>query len=250
MYRFLQAATLALLAVAARAQVTETPDTVAPGHFLLEMDAISVTVDHEPGQKYTAFGAATTFLTTGLTADLDLQVGAEFFIRQKYEAGSFTERRTGIGDLYVRTKWCFYHSPDTYTAVALLPYVKIPTNTGGVGNNAVEGGLIVPVSAELVGGFQFAAMGQLDFQRNENNDGYDTHWFASAEVTRQILNLIAVYGEATVGKSTGGRPWEGTMGGGATVHLSKVAWWDFAIYRGISRGAADWNHVIRYNYAF
>ena len=96
MYRFLQVAVVFLLAGVARAQITETPVTVQPGHFLLEMDAISVTVDHEPGQKYTAFGVATTFLTTGLTSRLDLQVGAEFFINQKYESGSFTERRTGM----------------------------------------------------------------------------------------------------------------------------------------------------------
>ncbi len=250
MYRFLQTAGLLLLGVAARAQITETPVTVQPGHFLLEMDAISVTVDHEPGAKYTAFGVANTFLTTGVTSRLDVQVGAEFFINQKYESGSFTERRTGVGDLYFRTKWRFYDSPDSYLAVALLPYVKIPTNSSGVGNKSVEGGLIVPIGAELIGGFQFAAMGQMDFQRNENNDGYDTHLFASAEVTRQILNFIHIYGEATVGKSTGGRPWEGTMGGGVTVHVSKVAWWDFAIYRGISKGASDWNQVIRYNYGF
>ena len=125
MYRFLQATALLLLAAAARAQITETPVTVQPGHFLLEMDAISVTVDHEPGQKYTAFGVANTFLTTGLTHRLDLQLGAQFFINQKYESGSFTERRTGVGDLYIRTKYRFYESPTSYTAVALLPYVKI-----------------------------------------------------------------------------------------------------------------------------
>jgi hypothetical protein len=251
MYRFLRTVGFfGLVAVGARAQITETPVTVQPGHFLLEMDAVSVAVDHEPGAKYTAFGTATTFLTTGLTSRLDLQLGARLFINQKYESGSFTERRTGVGDLYVRTKWRVYDSPDSYSAVALLPYVKIPTNSNGLGHKAVEGGLIVPVGAELIGGFNFAAMGQLDFQRNAQDTGYDSHWFASAEVTRNILNLIAIYGEATAGKATGGRPWEGTMGAGVTVHVSALAWWDFAIYRGISNGASDWNHVVRFNYGF
>ncbi len=240
----------ALSATALQAQITERTITVKPGRFLLEMDAVSLTIDKEPGRNYTAFGAATTFLTTGLTANWDLQVGAEFFISQKYEAGSFTDRQTGFGDFYVRTKWRFYESTDSYTSVALLPYVKIPTNSGGVGNDAIEGGLIVPVSVELLGGFDLSAMAQLDLQRNDNDDGYDSHWFASAQVTRKVLNLIALYGEVTVGKSSGGQPWEGMMGAGATVRVSRFAWWDFAVYRGISSGADDWTHVARFNYGF
>ncbi|HRG55387.1 MAG TPA: hypothetical protein PLG56_05060, partial [Lacunisphaera sp.] len=57
------------------AQITESPVTVQPGRFLLEVDALSLTIDREPGLKYTAFGAASTFLTTGVTSRLDVQVG-------------------------------------------------------------------------------------------------------------------------------------------------------------------------------
>ena len=65
---------------------------------------------------------------------------------------------------------------------------------------------------------------------------------ASAYLSRHILKAIGVYGEAVVAKSTGGEPWEGTVGFGATLKISEHAWWDFAVYKGISRGAADWNH--------
>lgn len=237
-------------AVSGRGQFTETPTTVAPGRFLLEVDALSLSIDREPGLKYTAFGAATTFLTTGLTASWDLQVGAEFFINQKFDAAGLTERQSGMGDLYVRTKWRFYESESTYTSIAVMPYVKIPTNTGGVGNDAVEGGIIVPLQSELVGGFQFAAMAELDLVRNDNDDGYDTYWFASASVSRQVLKVIGIYGEASAAKSTSGAPWEGTMGAGATLAVNEHAWWDYGIYRGISGGASDWTHVLRFNWGF
>lgn len=95
MYKILHAVALLALAAAARGQVTETPVTVQPGHFLLEVDALSLTIDREPGLKYTAFGAASTFLTTGLTSRLDLQVGAEFYLSQKFDAAGFTERPSG-----------------------------------------------------------------------------------------------------------------------------------------------------------
>jgi hypothetical protein len=137
MYKFLHAVALLALAAGARGQVTESPVTVQPGHFLLEVDALSLTIDREPGLKYTAFGAASTFLTTGLTSRLDLQVGAEFYLSQKFDAAGFTERQSGVGDVYIRAKYRFYESEDSYTAVAVLPYVKLPTNSGGVGNDAV-----------------------------------------------------------------------------------------------------------------
>lgn len=253
MYRFLQAgAWLALFAFAgiARGQITESPVTVQPGHFLLEMDALSFTVNREPGLKYTAIGAATTFLTTGLTSRLDLQLGAEFYLHQKFDAGGLTERQSGVGDVYVRTKYRFYESNDTYTSVAVMPYVKIPTNSGGVGNDSVEGGVILPCRTELLGGFQFEAMAELDLLRNDADDGYDTRLFGSAAITRKFFDRLGVYGEAVAAKSSGGRPWEGTLGAGATLTVSKFAWWDFAIYRGISDAAADWTHVLRFNYGF
>jgi hypothetical protein len=253
MYRILQRGLVlaaAGLALVASGQITETPVTVQPGHFLLEMDALSFKVDRQPGLKYTAFGAATTFLTTGITSRLDLQLGAEFYVSQKFDAAGLIDRQSGVGDVYIRAKYRFYESNDTYTAVAVMPYVKLPTNSGGVGNDSVEGGIIVPFHTELIGGFVFGAMGELDFLRNDANNGYDTYWYGSASLTGHFFKFLGLYGEAVAAKSSGGKPWEGTLGAGATLRVSKYAWWDFAIYRGISDGAADWTQVLRFNYGF
>ncbi|MFZ5494773.1 MAG: transporter [Verrucomicrobiota bacterium] len=233
-----------------RAQLTEWPATVEPGRFLLEMDALSLTLDKDAGDKYTAFGAASTFLTTGLAHNWDIQVGAELFISQKYEAGGFSERNSGVGDVYVRTKYRFYENPETGTAVAILPYVKFPTNSGGVGNDATEGGVIVPWTTQLAGGFEVYAMAELDFLRNDADDGYDTYWYFSGTLRRDLTSAIGVYGELALGKSSGDSTTEGLMGVGVTLSVSDRTWWDFALYKGISRGAADWNQVVRFNFGF
>ena len=73
------------------------------------------------------------------------EIDGELKDRMQQAVTRLIDRQSGVGDMYVRTKWRFYESTDTYTSIALLPYVKFPTNTGGVGNDAVEGGLIVPV---------------------------------------------------------------------------------------------------------
>ncbi len=253
MYQFLQRGWLlgcAWWATVATAQITETPVTVQPGHFLLEVDALSFSIDREPGLKYTAFGAATTFLTTGVTSRLDVQLGAELYLSQKFDAAGLIERQSGVGDVYVRAKYRFFESNDTYTAVAVIPFVKIPTNTGGVGNDSVEGGVIVPFQTQLLGGFDFAAMAEVDFLRNDADDGYDLQLYSSASLHRELLRGLGLYGEAVVAKTSGGAPWAGSIGAGVTLAVSKFAWWDFAVYRGISDRAADWTHVLRFNYGF
>jgi len=234
--------------VTLRAQVTEVPQTVAPGHFLLKMDLLSLTLDHDAGQDYRALGVGRTLVTTGLTANLDLQLGAEVFVAQKIESGSLTDRRSGIGDVYARVKWKFFD--EAGTAVALLPYIKVPTNTGGVGNNAVEGGLIVPWSTHLPTGFEVAAQAEVDFRRNPADNGYDTFLSASAFAKQQLIGGLGLYGEATLGKSSGGEPFVSTLGVGATLSVTSHLWWDYAIYKGVSQGAADWNHVLRFNFSF
>jgi hypothetical protein len=246
------AATAAVFAFSAplAAQYTEWPHTVEPGKFLMEMDALSLIVDREDGNKFTALGAASTFITTGVTENWDIQLGAEFFISQKFDVGGFTDRNTGIGDVYVRTKWRFWNDPTTHTAVALLPFVKIPTNSGGVGNDSIEGGVIVPAEWLIWGGFNLYAMAEVDFIRNADDNGYDTFWYVSAALNRTITSAVNLYAELDAGKSSGGQPWQGSVGGGVTLAVGKLVSWDFAVYRGISRGAPDWNPVVRVNVAF
>ena len=243
-------AVLALSSLIGRAQITESPETIKPGHFLVKMDALSVAsnIHDSAGGTYSAIAVAKTFIATGLTDSLDVQVGAQVFLSQKVEQGTFTERKSGFGDLYVRTKWTFWRSADT--AVAVMPYVRLPTNTGQVGKTGLQGGVIVPWATYLPGGGEFRVMGQLDFLRNAADNGYDSFWSATAALDQPLTGLLKLYGEVTVGKSSGGAPWAGTLGGGVQLHLSSLYWWDFAVYRGLSRGAPGWNPVVRLNWGF
>lgn len=248
--RSLLAGMAVVVAGSLNGQITEVPETVAPGRFLVEMDALSLTFDKEGGGKYSAVGAGSVFLSAGLTSNWDVQVGAELFISQRFESGGFTDRSSGVGDLYVRTKYRFYENAETGTAAALIPFVKIPTNSGGVGNDAVEGGFILPWTTQMPGGFSLNAMAELDFLRNDNDDGYDTYWYGSASLSRPFTRFLGIYGELAFGKSSGASATEGIMGAGVTLTVSEHAWWDFAVYKGISSGAADWNQIIRFNIGF
>lgn len=235
--------------VALPAQMTEVPATVAPGSFLLETDALSLVVDREGREKYSALAVGNVLLTTGITRNWDVQVGAQLFIRQRYEDGSFDERTSGVGDVYVRTKWRFLEND--FVSMAILPYAKIPTNSGGVGNKHVEGGLALPWETYLFGGFlTLNSMIDLSVVRNAADDGYEGYLFASSAATKQLTKFLALYAELNASRAPSSAPWQATLGVGAYVTVSDALSWDVALYRGLNRNAPDWNPVIRLNYGF
>ncbi len=73
-------------------------------------------------------------------------------------ATSTCTRKTGLaipsrsraqGDLTARLKINLWGDDGGTTAFGLLPYLKFPTSTDSLGNNAVEGGLILPFAVNL-----------------------------------------------------------------------------------------------------
>jgi hypothetical protein len=241
---------LAVVSFPLGAQVTESPQTAQPGKFLVEMDAISLKWDREGTEKFNGIGLATTIVSAGLTRDVDIQVGFQFFVRSTYENGGFRDTRSGLGDLTFRTKWTFWRNEDK-AAVAVIPYVKIPSNTGDVGNGSVEGGFIVPWSTTLPGGIVTGAMFQWDVLRNPSDSGYDSKWFASAYAHRNFVGLIGFYGETTVVlSSASASSFAGTLGGGVTVTVSDNFLWDYGIHRGLGSRGTDWTHTVRLTWGF
>ncbi|HLP25934.1 MAG TPA: transporter [Acidobacteriota bacterium] len=233
----------------AAAQLTDVPLTVAPGRFLLEADVVSFAFDREEGEKYSAFAVGSVLVTTGLTERLDLQAGVDMFVSEKYEsAAGFSDRHSGVGHFYLRTKWRFYETETSSAAV--IPYAKIPNKGASVGNRSVEGGVIVPFETKLPGALLFNTQMGVELLRNANDDGYDTNWSGTAVLTRDLTRRISLYGEAILNRSTGGGGTIGTIGAGLYFTVSESLAWDLAVYRGISRAATDWNPVVRCNLSF
>lgn len=232
------------------AQVTESPYTIEPGKLRIEMDGLRLSFDRaDPaGNKHEAVGVAETIFSVGLTQTIDLQVGANLFLHESFELGGQRSSRSGIGDVSFRTKWTFWRD-DQRGAAAVIPYVKIPTNSGGVGNDAVEGGLIFPFELKLAAGITAGAMFQWDVTRNDADDGYDSRWLLSSVVQRQLTESIAFYGEAIVeAASTGLSHWAGQVGVGSVWSLTKSLQADVEVLRGLGRRATDWTYVARLNW--
>ena len=134
-----------------RAQVTETPETVEPGSFFLRMDAVTVGVNRDKAEpaRYTALGLASSILSIGMTRNVDVQIGAQFFVPRPSSLARARDSRSGWGDTALRAKWRFWSDAAQGASAAVIPYVKLPSKTTGVGNNHLEGGFIVPWAMQL-----------------------------------------------------------------------------------------------------
>lgn len=250
--RLLSFALVSLFAgsVSGLAQVTESPHTVAPGRILFEMDGIRLSFDRADaaGNTYSATAVASTIVSTGLTDTVDLQAGVDLFVRQKVEFRGLSDRDSGLGDLLFRVKWTFWKDDRRGMAMAVIPYVRIPSRTGGIAQAEKGWGLIVPAEFDLGGGAILGAMFQSDHVRDPNG-GYDATWTLSAYASRPITKRIGVYAESALTlPSSGFSDWEGTFGVGATYQLFEHLWFDYQIDRGLNRRASEWTHTLRVNW--
>lgn len=244
---------LLALALAGRlpAQVTETPQTIEPGKVLVRMDAISLGIkpDSSEPNAYRALAVGSTVVSAGLTDSLDLEVGAQLFLRDTLQLQHSNRTQDGIGDVTFRSKWTFWRDPAQSQAAAVIPYVKIPTNSNGVGNNFTEGGIIVPWARKFGLGSSAGAMLEWDVARNAANTRYDSRWYTSGFLQWDLFGKLGAYAESTLSVSTAGTSsFSGTVNGGATLSISKNFQWDYEIGRVLGASASAWVQTLRFRW--
>jgi hypothetical protein len=249
---FLGALLLALaFAPLLRSQVTETTQTIEPGGILLRVDAISLGInpDTSAPNQYKALALGTTILSAGLSNTVDLEFGTQFFLRDTFSQSGTDQTESGIGDVMIRPKWTFWRDPSSGQAAAIIPFVTLPTNSKAVGNDSVEGGVILPWSMDIAAGTKAAAMFEWDELRNVANTRYDTRWYGSAYLKWQLGTTLSAYAETTLSDSTAGSStFAGTVGGGATLAVSHAFEWDLEVSKVLGPGRNAWTEVLRFRW--
>jgi hypothetical protein len=234
-------------------QVTETPQTMAPGDFLLRVDALSLGLnpDSPAPNEYRALGVGWALLSGGVSKSLDFEFGTQFFVQDTYDQGQGSNQtHSGIGDFTFRTKWTFWRDSTLDQAAALIPYVNLPTHSSVTGTNGhAEGGLILPWAMQVGPGLHAGAMAEVDELRNAANTRYDTRLYASGVFQFDILGKLSGYGEATLATSTAGSTSSyGTLNAGATLSMSSNFQWDYEIGCVLGPSASAWVQTLRFRW--
>lgn len=182
-----------------RPDKTESPYTVDAGRFQIETDLFAYTVDRESGITSRTYDILPFNVKIGLAHDTDLQVVYGAFGIERVSGGAPSER--GFGDVTLRLKHNLWGNDGGRTAFALMPFVKLPTNTMSSLNDAVEGGLIVPLAIDLGDGIGLGLMTEVDILKNATG-GYDPSFVNSAILSFALTDRLGAYVEAFVEHST------------------------------------------------
>ena len=132
-----------------RPDQTESPYTVDAGHVQVEMDFVNFTYDRHSsdGTRTEVWNVAPVNLKFGLLNNVDLQLVLDNYVEVRTrEAGGETRRDSGYGDITARLKINLWGNDGGTTALALMPYVKLPLDETGIRNGETEGGVIFPLA--------------------------------------------------------------------------------------------------------
>ena len=159
--------------------------TVDAGHAQLELGLFDDSFQHRSGVTTDTDNVGSLLAKWGVNDRMDVEAGMALYQTLRVHDASGTTNLGGIGDLFLHAK--YNPLDDGAFALVLDPFVKLSTATGGLGNGAVEGGLVLPMSYDLGNSWSLAMTPELDIQLNASGSG--TH-----------ANLVDVVG---LGKSFG-----------------------------------------------
>ena len=260
-----------------RPSKTDSPITVDAGRFQLEADFANFTYD-----RYNALGTNTrvetllvapTFLKVGLFQNTDFQVLVPTYENIRTDArdvvtitplpstgpgatgvGSTTTRTRqvttvdGYGDMLFRLKINLIGNEGGNFSLAVIPFVKAPTASSGVGNGRVEGGINFPINYSLPAGFTLFAQTRYDFLYDGDNDGYHTLFSNSIGAFRAVPGILggklSAYGEfasAVSSRESDTDPLVLTADTGLIFQLTSNIAIDVNGFFGLTRGAPDYN---------
>jgi len=168
-----------------------SPCTLAAGHAQVELGLFDESFQRRSGVTTDTGNAASLLAKWGVSERMDVEAGMALYQFQRVHDASGSQTMGGIGDLFLHAKLNpLTSAPENESsafALVLDPFLKLPTASGGLGNGAVEGGLVLPMSYDLGNSWSLAMTPEADIQHNAFGGG--TH-----------ANLVNVVG---LGKSFG-----------------------------------------------
>jgi len=237
-----------------RPRFTQRPYTVDPGGFQLELGFLDITSDDD----FDTLKFLPLLLKIGLTESMDFEIGFEPYVDFDPDPGDDDD---GIGDTTLRLKINLWRNDAAAAAVsgagggagggggkglmdgdalALIPFIRLPTGSGDIGAQEVEGGVLVPWSAPLNETIDLGVMFGVDFVHDEADDSYDTELISSGALDFELQEDLSVYTELIgVFTTDAGHDHRALLGGGVMFALNPGAVLDAGVAIGLNDEAED-----------
>ena len=131
----------------------------------------------------------------GLTNNVDLEVNVPFAGVHTFDSGS-ASTLWGIGDTFVRSKINLRETMAVILLAAVIPYVKAPSAPLGIGNGAVEGGLIGPLAVKFAQQLLVLLLvPEIDVLKNSADNGRHGNYVFDVNLSREVIKNVTAYVE-------------------------------------------------------
>jgi hypothetical protein len=229
-----------------RPDKTESPITVDAGHFQLEMDFANYTFDSTKHETTKAWAVAPANLKVGILNNVDLQVIVETYNTQttKDRDTGGKQRVSGFGDVTLRCKTNFWGNDGGFSAFGMMPFVKLPTAADGIGNGAVEGGVILPFLLRLPADWGIGTHLVIGQIRNVARGGYHQEAIQTVTVGHDIgkwSGYLELFSHVSNEPHAG---WAATFDCGASYRLTRDVQLDAGVNIGLTSAADDVNPFV------
>jgi hypothetical protein len=178
---------------------SNVPYTVPAGHFQYEGNLLGYSYNDTSVADTTtrSWLVANPTFKLGLLDNVDFEVSISAFnsVQSTTRSTGATSGATGIGNTVTRAKINLFGNDGGPAALAVIPYVQWPTAPQGIGNQFVQGGVIAPLALSLPYGFTTILMGELDYFKNPNDNGYYVNIPALINIGRSVLPGVTTYAE-------------------------------------------------------
>jgi hypothetical protein len=222
-----------------RPDKTESAYTVDAGHFQHETDIISYTFDREGGVTNESYLLGVPNLKVGLTNSTDLQIIPETYVYQRSRTPR--SKSSGFGDTVVRLKHNLFGNDEGEMALSVMPYIKLPTARGELGNGKVEGGLIVPWGLDFTESIGIGTTTTFDNVRDSDNEGNHFEFSQSGTLGADLTDKIGAYIELWTSLSARERGPLVTFDAGFTYALCEDTQLDIGLNTGLTDQTDDLN---------
>ncbi len=212
-----------------RPDATESPYTLDAGHFQFETDIFKKDISSANGIKTIVNSINGFNLKFGLTNSLDIQFISAFFVNTRVIDESTSETKTFFNNNQIRIKQNIRGNDKGKTALALLPFVNIPTRT----DEKLTGGLIVPFSISFANDWSLGTQLEVDIERNQSGNGAHFNPLVSATVSHPLIRNFDMFLEGVITRETELNQDEYFIDSGLVYELGKRINLDTGIYYGI-----------------
>lgn len=210
--------------------------TLDAGHYQVEGDFINYYYNSSTPSTYDRDEYAwEPRITVGLLNNLDFYVRPSFEIREHYDRNSSSE----FGHITTGVKLNLLGDDSGMFAVAVKPYVSIPTSRGdGFGGGGVLGGGDVALLVRLPWELSVKVDSEVYVAEN-NGDGHFAGFYNAASINKTLCSKADAYGyfNSTV-TSDPAQTWYGYAGFGLEYNFTR----NLQVFAGIGFGvtSADW----------